>query len=320
VRFAVLGSGSKGNALVVDGGGARVLVDCGYAPREIKRRLESLSLDVRDIDAVLLTHGHGDHMKGAKQFAGSLGIPTYATEETKRFCAGFGGLRNHVPIAAGRAFSVKGLDVIPVGTPHDAPGSVCFVVDDGSERVGVCTDLGMPTQSVADALSTCDSILLEHNHDVEMLEKGPYSPSLKRRILSTRGHLSNVDGAKLLSMALRAGRSLTRVILGHLSEVNNTPKLAMSEARPVVDGRDIELSIAPQHHPTGWLRARLPSRTSTRTASISAPSQSLRPPDDHAPKRFGAEPPQGSAEPKGVALKQIALSRQLALFGSTTTR
>mgnify|MGYP001553585909 CR=1 FL=1 len=299
MRFAVLGSGSKGNALVVESGATRVLVDCGYSPRELKSRLQYLHLDVRDIDAVLLTHGHGDHMKGAKQFAGALGIATYATEETKRFCAGFGGLRNHVPIAAGRTFRVGDVDVHPVATPHDAPGSVCFVVDDGHERVGVCTDLGMPTDRVAEALGSCDSLLLEHNHDVDMLERGPYSASLKRRILSTRGHLSNVDGAKLLAMALETSRTLTRVILGHLSEVNNTPTLALAAARAVVDGAPIELSIAPQHHPTGWLRARLSDLSERPSTPIGAP----------AAKEAVAVSP--------TTMKHVAMARQLALFGST---
>src|SRR5512139_1116512 len=124
VRFAVLGSGSKGNCLVVEGGGRTVLVDCGYGPREIKRRLAYLEVDIRKVDALLLTHGHGDHVKGAKQLAGSLGIPTYATEETKRFCAGFTGLRNHVPISTQNPFKLGGLNVMPQAPPHDAPGSL----------------------------------------------------------------------------------------------------------------------------------------------------------------------------------------------------
>lgn len=256
MRFAVLGSGSKGNALVVQGAGATVLVDVGYGPREIKRRLEHLELEMQDLDAVLVTHGHGDHVKGAKQLAGALGIPTYATPETKRFCAGFGGLRNHVGIAPGESFRVGALNVLPVATPHDAPGSVCFVLDDGDERVGVCTDLGAPAESVGRALATCDSVLIELNHDLHMLRTGPYSPALKRRIAGPRGHLSNDDGARLVALALHAG--LTRVILGHLSEVNNTPARALAAARPVVDGTGCDLGVAPQHHPTPWLRARYP--------------------------------------------------------------
>ncbi len=302
MRFSVLGSGSKGNALVVEGGGVTVLIDAGYSPRETRRRLQHLGIELRALDGILLTHGHGDHMKGAKQIAGALGIPTYATEETKRFCAGFGGLKNHVPIASQQRFKVGGLEVLPVATPHDAPGSVCFVVDDGMERVGVCTDLGVPSERVAAALATCDAFLLEHNYDEPMLRKGPYPESLKRRVASARGHLSNEDGARLLAMAMHNG--LSRVLLGHLSEVNNTPTLALGAARPVVDGCDVEVSIAPQHHPTDWLR---PHRARRPAAPQSAPQgTSPRAPHD--------EP----ASAPGAGRRHAALERQLSLFAASS--
>lgn len=303
MRFAVLGSGSKGNALVVEGGGRRVLVDCGYGPREIKRRLEHLDVDIRGIDALLITHGHGDHIKGAKQIAGTLGIPTHATELTKRFCSGFGGLRNVVPIAPGRRFEIGGLSVLPVATPHDAPGSVCFVVDDGEDRLGVCTDLGEATDDVAAALGTCDALVLELNHDREMLKNGPYSAALKRRIASPRGHLSNDDGARLLARAHHRG--LTRVLLAHLSEVNNTPELALRAARPAIDGSDVELAIAPQHHPTGWLKAR---RARPR------PTGELP-----APPSASVVPAVVAAADPGAVVGHTALERQLALFATTAS-
>lgn len=298
MRFAVIGSGSKGNCLIVDGGDRYVLVDCGYGPREIKRRLQHLEVDVRDLDAIVLTHGHGDHVKGARQLAGALAIPTYATEETKHFCAGFMGLRNHVPINAHDAFTIGGLRVTPQPTPHDAPGSVCFVLDDGDESVGYCTDLGMPAAPVARALSQADALVLELNHDADMLRDGPYTEALKRRIASPRGHLSNEQGAQLLAAALElGGRRLTRVLLAHLSEVNNTPGLAMAAARRVVDGMDIEVAVAPQHHPTGWLRARR-RRTSPSLGIHVAP----------APAPAPVKPP--------VPVRHAAVERQLALFAS----
>lgn len=336
VRFAILGSGSKGNSLVVEGGGRRVLVDCGYGPRELKRRLAHLDVDLRGIDALLITHGHGDHTKGARQLAGTLGIPTYATTETQRFCSGFGGLRNVFPIRAGERFHLGGLAVLPVATPHDAPGSVCFVIDDADERLGVCTDLGMPTQEVADALAGCHALVLEFNHDPEMLRQGPYSPALKRRIGSPRGHLCNDDGARLLEMSRRA--DLSRVLLAHLSEVNNTPELAMAAARRVVDGDDVELAIAPQHHPTGWLLTRRARRHAAEPPAplvegASAPARAVKLdgaraeparsdaglldacPADVA--RSEAAPPERLAASSSVEVaagRHPALERQLALF------
>lgn len=304
MRFAVLGSGSKGNCLVIEGGGRLVLVDCGYGPREIKRRLEYLDTDIRKVDALLLTHGHGDHVKGAKQVAGTLGIPTYATDETKRFCAGFTGLRNHIPISTQQSFKLGGLNVTPQATPHDAPGSVCFVIDDGDEAVGYCTDLGMPAAPVARALSVCDALVLEHNHDVEMLRNGPYTPALKRRIESPRGHLSNVQGAELLAAAMKLlpGR-LTRVLLAHLSEVNNTPALALAAVRPVVDGMDIEVAIAPQHHPTGWLKARRARVSPSPSLAVHVTSSARHPID-----------PVVVVAPPKVTGRHAAMERQLALF------
>jgi phosphoribosyl 1,2-cyclic phosphodiesterase len=292
MRFAVIGSGSKGNALVVQGGGTTILIDCGFAPRELRRRMQSLDLQLGDIKAILLTHGHGDHTKGAKQVAGTFRIPTYASEGTKRFCMGWGGLRNHVVVNAGEPFAIAGLTIRPTATPHDAPGSVCYVVDDGEERFGIATDLGAPCERVASALSSCDALVVEHNHDADMLRTGPYTAHLKRRIAGPRGHLSNDDGTRLLAMAKRP--HLTRVLLGHLSEVNNTPALAMESARKIIDGADIELACAPQHHPTGWLRVRRIRGGAKATANAVAQ----------------AEPRVAPAAPA----KHIALERQLSLF------
>ena len=322
VRFAVLGSGSKGNSLVIEGGGVCVLVDAGYSPRELRRRLSSLDVDLRAVTAVLITHGHGDHVKGARQLAGALGIPTYATEQTRRFCSTFTSLKNVVPIAPNEAFSLGGLRVLPVPTSHDAPGSVCFVVDDGDQCVGVCTDLGVADPMVGAALRAADALVLEHNHDAEMLQKGPYPAHLKRRIASERGHLSNEAGARLL--ALSAGPQLSRVLLAHLSEVNNTPALALRAARGVVDGRDVELSIAPQHHPTGWLRPkrRQADRTVATTSSSSPPpavsaaermSQRLR-------RAVAQNARVDPAQPSPVLGRHVALERQLALFSGPSTK
>jgi phosphoribosyl 1,2-cyclic phosphodiesterase len=254
VRIAILGSGSKGNCLVIDGGGVVLLVDAGFAPREIRARLRHLDLDLTDVDALLVTHGHGDHVKGARQLAGSLAVSTYATEETRRFVSTFTAFKHHVPIEPGVRFTIGGLRVLPVKTVHDEPGSVAYVVDDGDHAFAVCTDLGTPSEEVGRALHGVDSLLLEFNHDPWMLQHGPYPSHLKRRVGSRFGHLKNDDGARLLAMA--RSTALSRVLCAHLSEVNNTPDKALAAARPVVDGADVDVACAPQHAPTGWLRVR----------------------------------------------------------------
>jgi phosphoribosyl 1,2-cyclic phosphodiesterase len=254
VRIAILGSGSKGNCLVVDGGGAIVLIDVGFGPREIRRRLQHLGLDLNDVHALVITHAHGDHIKGAGQLAGSLSLPTFATEATKRFASTWTALKRHVPVVAGEAFDVGGLRFVPTKTCHDEPGSVCYAIDDGDEAFAICTDLGLVDEGVAAGLRGVDTLMLEFNHDRHMLQTGPYPAHLKRRVGSKYGHLNNDDAARLLGLA--ATPSLSRLLCAHLSEVNNTPDKALAAARAIVDGRDVEVAVAPQHAPTGWLRVR----------------------------------------------------------------
>lgn len=302
MRFAVLGSGSKGNALVVQGGGVTVLVDAGFSPRELKRRMQALDLALTDLRALVVTHGHSDHVKGARALAGALGIPTFATDGTRRFCARFGALHNHEPVLPGEPFTIGGLTVQALATSHDAAGSVCFVVDDGDERLGVCTDLGEPSDEIARGLAECRALLLEHNHDLEMLRSGPYPMHLKRRIASARGHLSNEQGAALLSAVRRP--LLSRVLLGHLSEVNNTPALALAAARPELDGADVELACAPQHHPTGWLRVKRERKSGAALAARLVATAPVAQPTASAPA-----PPLRTGQHR-------ALEAQLALFAT----
>jgi len=254
VRVAILGSGSKGNCLVVEAGGSVVLVDVGFGPREVRRRMQHLDLDLHDIDAIVITHAHGDHVKGARQLAGSLHVPTYATEATRRFASTFTAFKGHVPVVPGEHFTVGTLTFSPTKTCHDEPGSVCYAIDDGDEAFAICTDLGLVDEGVAAGLRGVDTLMLEFNHDRHMLQTGPYPTHLKRRVGSKYGHLNNDDAARLLGMAVTP--SLSRLLCAHLSEVNNTPDKALAAARAVVDGRDIDVAVAPQHAPTGWLRVR----------------------------------------------------------------
>lgn len=338
MRIAILGSGSKGNCLVVDGGGTVVLVDVGFAPREVRRRLQHLGLDLGDIQAIVITHAHGDHIKGASQLAGSLGLATYATEATKRFASTWTSLKRHVPVIPGDAFAIGGLRISPTKTCHDEPGSVCYAIDDGDEAFGICTDLGLVDDAVAAGLRNVDTLMLEFNHDRHMLQTGPYPQHLKRRVGSRYGHLNNDDAARLLSMT--ATPSLSRLLCAHLSEVNNTPDKALTAARTVLDGRDVEVAVAPQHAPTGWLRVRPRARASgehgavshtvhrsTRSADIvdaatASAALAARPPESHAAApRVGTRDPLTSPTTTAahhLPLREVVRERQMRLFGTAT--
>ena len=334
MRFVVLASGSKGNALVVQGGGVTLLVDCGLTPKALRARLHDAGLALTDLDALLVTHGHADHVKGAGRLAGALRLRTYATRPTSRFLARGGGLVNHVPIDEGARFELGALSVHAFATPHDAPGSVGYVIDDGRARLGICTDLGTPDLDVAAALEGCDTLYLEFNHDLDMLERGPYPPALKRRVAGPRGHLSNEQAATLLRQT-RTPR-LRRVLLAHLSEVNNTPNLALEAARSAIDDGDVQLLVAPQHTPTRWFSiveeagvdgGAAPAPASTPAPAPAANRAGVRAADKPASIRYGSGGLGAQVQPatslrtapvrqRAVATTSIAVRRQLGLFGA----
>lgn len=305
------------------------MIDAGFGPRETRARLRGLDLELADINALFITHGHGDHVKGARQIAGSLGIRTWATEETQQFTKSFTHLKNHVAFVAGESIKVGGLTVRSQKTPHDEPGSVCYVVDDGDEAFAIVTDLGWACPKVGAALHGVDSLMVEFNHDLHMLQSGPYTAHLKRRIGSRFGHVSNEDGAALLKMA--ASTALSRVLCAHLSEVNNTPDKALDQARAVVDGRDVDVAVAPQHAATPWLRVRKRSvtrvrprivdddeaATAVRSETPAAPTPSFAPAfaAPVAPRASQTKTKTVTAVP--TPARPISWQRQMALFAST---
>ncbi|MCP4501400.1 MAG: MBL fold metallo-hydrolase [Deltaproteobacteria bacterium] len=268
MRFAIIGSGSKGNALVVQSGDSCVVVDCGYSVKEMRRRMRVLGLDdLRGLNGLLITHGHNDHVKGAGTLAGGMGIRTFATAQTQDFCARRKALKNHVPVETGQDFSVGGFSVTLFSTVHDAKGSCGFVLTDGRARLGVCTDLGCVTNEVVQALSGLDALYLEFNYDEHMLRTGPYPAHLKKRIMSRYGHLSNEESGFLLAKV--NGPQLERVVLAHLSESNNTERLATEAAYNAV-GDDVEIYVAPQSHPSPWFEVR-----ESESVSSAAPSATV---------------------------------------------
>jgi len=227
LRFAALGSGSKGNCLVAEVGKTRVMLDCGLSPRETERRLARLGLAPADISAILVTHEHDDHAGQAYPFAAQHGIRVWLTHGTQAALAESGKVAGEVQTQTihGRdAFAIGELQIQPYTVPHDAREPVQFVLSDGAFRLGVLTDIGSTTAHVEATLSGCDALVLECNHDVDMIWGGDYPKWLKERITGPFGHLSNRQ-AELLLGALDRSR-LKHVFAAHLSQHNNRPELA----------------------------------------------------------------------------------------------
>jgi phosphoribosyl 1,2-cyclic phosphodiesterase len=246
----VLASGSSGNAVLVEADGTRVLVDAGLVPRKLDERFSRTRLDVKldDVQAVLASHEHGDHAVGVAGLA-SAGIATYATAGTTRAL----GLPSVREIGAAVRFEIGALTVEPVAVPHDAAEPVAFILSDGVSRVGVLVDVGHVDAELAESFAGCDVLLMEANYDSDLLRLGQYPPSLKRRIASRVGHLSNEQTAEALRFMARAARPrpLPRVlVLGHLSLQNNRPRLArVAVERALPASQRPQILIAPGDRP-----------------------------------------------------------------------
>jgi len=227
LRFASIGSGSKGNCLVAEVGGSRLLLDCGLSPRETERRLARIGLAPADIAGIIVTHEHDDHAGQAYPFAAQHKLPVWLTYGTQAALAESGKLAGEVQTRTidGRTpFAIGDIQVHPYTVPHDAREPVQFVISDGAFRLGVLTDIGASTAHVEATLSGCDALVLETNHDVDMIWGGEYPKWLKERITGPFGHLSNRQAEHLLGALDRT--RLKHVFAAHLSQHNNTPQLA----------------------------------------------------------------------------------------------
>jgi phosphoribosyl 1,2-cyclic phosphodiesterase len=229
LRFRVLGSGSTGNATLVEADGTRVLIDAGLGPRELAERLQSAGVDPASLAAVLLSHEHGDHSRGAVSFSRKWGVRLRGTRGTFA-AAGFAAAdtAGYDAFAAGAEITIGALTIRPIRVPHDGAEPVAFVVSSRDACLGHATDLGHMSRAVVDGFRGCTAILLESNYDPGLLRDGPYPWSLKERILGSVGHLSNGDVARYLGDGLP--RSCTTVVLAHLSLTNNHPELARMAA------------------------------------------------------------------------------------------
>jgi phosphoribosyl 1,2-cyclic phosphodiesterase len=225
LTLTVLASGSSGNASVVHGSGQTVLLDAGISARRITFALDDAGLDAAALDAVFITHEHGDHVRGLRVLARRLGVPAYMTQGTLRACRDdLSQLDVHV-VAAGDEVALGALGVRVFSAEHDAAEPVGFAFEDArGHSIGVVTDTGRLTDDAADALAGCEVLGVECNHDVECLENGPYPWFLKQRIGSDRGHLSNDAAAS--AVARLACDRLAHVVGLHLSNTNNSPELA----------------------------------------------------------------------------------------------
>ncbi|HQQ78617.1 MAG TPA: MBL fold metallo-hydrolase [Thermoanaerobaculia bacterium] len=254
LSVAFLGSGSSGNCAVVRCGKTAVLVDAGLSLRETKKRLALRGVALEDVSGVFLTHEHSDHVTGALALSRKAGVPVYATAGTAD-AAGFPGplFADVRTVRGGRDLVIGDLHVRVTSTPHDGVESVCYVFADGAgRRVGMVTDLGHLSRPVLEALSDCEALGLEANHDEDLLREGPYPPALKRRILSDVGHLSNEAAAQ----ALRAlvGPRTRSVTALHVSRHNNTYPLAERVFREALGelGARAVLAVARHDVPTEW--------------------------------------------------------------------
>jgi phosphoribosyl 1,2-cyclic phosphodiesterase len=250
MRFASLGSGSEGNGLVVEAGGTRVMIDCGFGIRDAGARLARLGLAPDSLSAILVTHEHSDHVGGVPAFAAKHGIAVWATFGTIAAAGRLAGMDNVYGFDSHDEFAIGALTITPFPVPHDAREPVQFVVGDGARRVGVLTDIGIPTPHVEASVSGCDALVLECNHDADMLAKGPYPYPLKQRIAGPYGHLSNADAAAILGR-IDTSR-LQHIVAAHLSHQNNTADSARAALAAALDCAPDWIGIAGQAEGFGW--------------------------------------------------------------------
>ncbi|MGQ0698021.1 MAG: MBL fold metallo-hydrolase [Panacagrimonas sp.] len=248
-RYALLGSGSRGNATVVQAGATHLLVDCGFAVREVESRAARIGFDPGSLDAILVTHEHSDHIGGVARLARAYDITVMLTPGTASTRSDWEGCRlRH--ISPHEAFTIGDIEVQPFPVPHDAREPCQFAFSYRNRRLGIVSDLGRITPHVARSLDGCDALLLECNHDPGMLACGPYPESLKRRVGGDWGHLSNAQAAGLLREVDRT--RLQALVLTHLSEKNNTQHLARAAACEALQDDPAWCVCAEQDRGSGW--------------------------------------------------------------------
>ena len=258
MRFASLGSGSRGNATLVEEGSTRLLVDCGFSAREAERRLLRLGCEPGQLSGILVTHEHNDHLHGVYTLARRYGLRVWMTQgtwrageetaaRTARSLRAWGMpelFSSHEP------FTVGDLRVDPFPVPHDAREPSQFLLSNGAVRLGLLTDVGRTTAHIEAQLDGCHALVLECNHDVQMLAEGRYPASVKARIAGPQGHLSNAQAAALLGGLDRS--HMQHVVAAHLSEQNNAPALVRAALSAALDCEPHWITLASQREGFGW--------------------------------------------------------------------
>ena len=250
MRFTSLGSGSSGNALVVESGRTRVMMDCGFATSEAKARLERSGLRPSDLAGIVVTHEHDDHLGGVARFAMKYAIRIFLTRGTSCWLPPDFPAVLVTLIDSHTPFAIGDLSVEPFPVPHDAREPVQYVFGDGALRLGVVTDLGCTTHHVEEKLSGCHALVIECNHDLDMLMGGSYPIGLKRRIAGRFGHLDNATAGALVKNLDRS--RLRHLVCAHLSEQNNKPELAVKAMAQAVDCEESWIGVATQRDGFAW--------------------------------------------------------------------
>ncbi|MBU6468386.1 MAG: MBL fold metallo-hydrolase [Betaproteobacteria bacterium] len=249
MRFASLGSGSEGNAWLVESGETCLMVDCGFSVNELARRFTAFGMTAQDLTAIVVTHEHSDHLSGVARLAKRFNLPVYASFGTLSFC------REDIPeslcheLFSDHPVIIGDIQVNPFLVPHDAREPLQFVFDDSKKRLGIVTDVGHVTQHMIHCLQNLDALALESNHDETLLSEGSYPQPLKVRVKGEFGHLSNAQAVDLLKELNVA--KLSSVVAAHLSQANNRPELVYDEFMSVVQDEE-RFAIATQQEGLAW--------------------------------------------------------------------
>lgn len=249
MRFAYLGSGSRGNAALIQAGHTTLMLDCGFSLAETERRLQRLGVEPAGLTAIIVTHEHTDHLSGVARLARKYRLPVWMTRGTRAAWAD-AAVQTVEFCCAHTPFVLGDLELFPYPVPHDAREPCQFVFSDGNRRVGVLSDTGHITPHIGASLSGCDALLLECNHDPDLLAKGPYPEHLKARVGGPLGHLSNEQAAALLH-EIRHDR-LQHMVIAHISETNNRPALARAAVAAALNCSEDWVALADQDNGLAW--------------------------------------------------------------------